>query len=38
MAPRVDADLVILRAGGMVEETIVADGTVYRRRGESHGR
>jgi len=37
VAPGADADLVVLSAEGMVEETIVAGETVYhRRRGQSH--
>jgi N-acetylglucosamine-6-phosphate deacetylase len=36
VAPGADADLVVLSAEGMVEETIVAGEILYYRRGESH--
>ncbi len=37
IVPGADADLVILSTEGVVEETIVAGETVYRRGDESHG-
>jgi N-acetylglucosamine-6-phosphate deacetylase len=38
VAPRADADLVVLSPEGMVEETIVAGETVYHGKSESHVR
>jgi N-acetylglucosamine-6-phosphate deacetylase len=38
IAPGAHADLVILSTKGVVEETILAGETVYRREGKSHAR
>jgi N-acetylglucosamine-6-phosphate deacetylase len=38
VAPRADADLVVLSPEGRVEETIVAGETVYHGKSESHVR
>ena len=37
IVPGADADLTVLTPDGVVEETIVAGGTIHRRRGEDDG-